>query len=326
MKKFVYAVGALVLVLAVVGGLLYARNERRARTIAETALNDFRSRDSFDVYKRRVEPTAWVEGVRTLEGDGAAEIRNASRKKIKSTSVDPDGVPEIALLEAAGARAKCNLTGGVIPVADNPFETEILAGSGLLALGRIMAAKARALETRGLPEDAQKELLLLLSVGDHLEDDCSLISLSLGLAMQETALEALHELYAGRGEQWAKEAARADELRASIGRRRKAISPMPLLMEVSLSNEGRRVLEGIAEDASVERAIRAEAIMALNAGHLFHMNRIALGPETERRTIVSGLRLNDPVLAEISAKAQRTILDMSFRDRRKAVSHAYTLQ
>ena len=89
---------------------------------------------------------------------------------------------------------------------------------------------------------------------------------------------------------------------------------------------GYKVPGPIAEDASLERAIWVEAIMALNAGHLFHLNRVALGPETERKTIVRDLRLDDPVLAEISAKAQRAILSMSFRDRRKAVSTAYALQ
>src|SRR5687767_4685111 len=106
MRKLVFGVGTIVLILVVAGGFLYARNESKARAEAEKALSEFRAANRLDAYKRRAGPAVEIAGVRTSEGDAAAEIRNASRL----SSVD--------LLETAGARKNCGLTGGVIPIAD----------------------------------------------------------------------------------------------------------------------------------------------------------------------------------------------------------------
>ena len=89
--------------------------------------------------------------------------------------------------------------------------------------------------------------------------------------------------------------------------------------------EGLQELAKIASDPSLLPAVRVEAIMALNAGYFFHINRLILGPEAARRRAVEGLRLEDPVLADISGKARRMLLDMPLGERRKALSAAASL-
>jgi hypothetical protein len=319
MKKSVVAVVVFALILIVSAGILYTRDERTARSVAGKALSDLQSAGHLDLYKRQESRSAWVQGVRTLEGDAAAEIRRAATPE----SGEAAG---LALLEAAGAKTKCNLTGGVIPVAGNPWRTETLAAHEILALAKSMAAKGSALAAAGRFEDAQKELFLLLSVGDHLAEDSSLHSFALGLSVQETALEALLRLYAARGEAMAKEVRQAGDLRDALRSKRKALSSVASFMDISMTAEGRRWLKDIAEDRSLDRAIRSEAITALSAGHLLHIHRVVFGPEADRKAIMSGLRLEDPVLAEISAKAQETTLTMSINERKEALSYASAMR
>ena len=98
-----------------------------------------------------------LERVRTVDADAAADILQASlpfddpdaRARIDSPSVSPEDVPELALLEGAGASKSCSLTGGAIPIADNPYETELRVGREMITLGEIMSKKAKALEGAG---------------------------------------------------------------------------------------------------------------------------------------------------------------------------------
>lgn len=328
MKKSGVALAIVLLVILAAAGVLYTKNQRAARSGGEKALAEYRSRPSLDTWERPEEMVLLLERVRTLDADGAEQIMNAVRpyqsneakERIASPTIVPDDVPEIALLESAGATRVCKLTGGVTPIADNPFETEIVIDNEVIALGNVMVAKAKNLEAAGLQDEAENELLLLLSVGAHLENDGPWTSLALGLTMQKTALEALAELYAGRGDEAAEAAARAASAQRSVESKREAIAKFPPFLEMSLCDEGLQELATIAQNDSLPPALRLEAIMALNAGYLFDINRIVLGPESNRVEIVDGLKIDDPVLSDVASKARTALLEMPFSERRQSVT------
>jgi hypothetical protein len=334
MKTFGVVLAIVLLVILAGAGVLYTKNQREARSGGEKALADYRSGPSLDTWERPEELVLLLESVRTLDADGAEQIMDAVRpyksheakEEIRSAAIVPDDVPEIALLESAGASRVCNLTGGVAPIADNPFETEILIDNEVIALGKVMAAKAKHLEAAGLQAEAENELLLLLSVGAHLENDGAWTSLGLGLAMQKTALEALAELYAGRGDETAGAAARAMSAQRSVESKREVIAKFPPFLEMSLCDEGLQELATIVQNDSLPRALRLEAIMALNAGYLFDINRVVLGPESKRVETVDGLKIDDPVLSDVASKARTALLEMPFSERRQSVTTMAVLE
>lgn len=327
MKTFGVVLAIVLLVILAGAGVLYTKNQREALSGGEKALATYRSGPSLDTWERPEEMVLLVERVRTLDADGAEQIVNAVRpyksneakQTIQSAEVVPDDVPEIALLESAGASTACNLTGGVTPIADDPFQTELVVGNEVVALGKVMIAKAKLLESAGLQAEAENELLLLLSVGTHLENDGAWTSLALGLEMQKTAFAALAEHYAGRGNEATEAAARAMTAQRLVESKREAIANVTPFLEMSLCDEGLQELAAIAQNDTLPRAVRLEAIMALNAGYLFDINRIVLGPEANRVAIVNGLTFDDPVLSDVASKARTSLLEMPFSQRRQAV-------
>lgn len=342
MKKSAFVLGMVVVGLAtfiIVQRSWYQKN--RAEPAAAEALKAYRDAGGSQAFSAGEWPTTWITDVRTEDGDAGVYLGKAwapyradqlaNQKwlgKIKewAASDAPDDQaqveallarPELADMEAAGRQQHCQIMGKLIPIADNPIESDLPPVVPSMRLGDLMIVKAQRLAAAGEVDAAQTELQLVLSVGRHLEDDYSLIAYAAGVAIQREGLLALETLWTEQGR--TEDAAAARQMADTWESRRDRVRNASRLYEMSLSEEGIAELETLIAADGVPHAFKGEAIIGLSAGHLMSTNGILYGPEDRRREAVERVLQNeDPVLAEIAGKAKASLLRLPLQERMKA--------
>ena len=329
MKKVLITLGV-VLVLLLGGGWGYLAYYDATQVIpaAEKALEAYQARGLPEVYDTLKRPVAWIEVVRTEDGDAGPALRKTFEAFPANFSVDglslsdkPDDVAAmVALLssdhtrqtEAAARHKTCLLTGGAYPFADDPFQTEFIPVLKAINLGRLIIIKGKKAPDPGA---AETQFMLALSLGDHIESDYSMLSHVAGLAISHGALEQLVKLYQTEGND--ERFAQAQAFLDSNEKRRILVKQTARnLYEISLLPEGLAEIEKLIEYDGPPTALKVEGIFAVGAGYLFSHRQLLMGPGGKRRELIEHYEnVEDPVLKELTVKLNQQVFSMSLTER-----------
>ncbi|MEW6735175.1 MAG: DUF3488 and transglutaminase-like domain-containing protein [Acidobacteriota bacterium] len=289
--------------------VLYYYNEHRLgkeATIASIHLSRFKPENVSELLNNT------VVAVRSESGDSDTELLTASSRKFAEQSqylainnqtpweenFEPATAPlrdhleslfarpEIDLWEQAAARREFRLSGYLDLSQQQRQTAEQLSYRLGMSVTTILLWKAHILLRDGKNDDCERELALVISLGDHLRQDYSFINMLLGytvMARGAIALGKYHQMFEKpeQAKDWF-------EFSKICYRRRAEM--YHLYQQIHIVGVSETHLETLFELAhSSEPAVAQEAVAAIGSGWLFNPNQVLLGLSGSRRALLEDL-------------------------------------
>jgi hypothetical protein len=317
MKKLLILL-PLLLVLLLAGHAVYDRKWNVAPA-GDAALQALGGEELAAAFTPKSDPLSLLGPVRSEEGNAGVELDLALKENAK------DHAAGLSRVEAAGAKRESELIPALWPVPPNPSDLPMPNSGAFARLGKLAAAKARGLEEAGDVAGAEREWRLLLSAGNHLQQELALSLAVLGIIWQKEAADGLRAHYEQRG--LAAEAAACGAYAADMDRLGKIIkSSYGLLGGLALSDRGRAELRKLLQAPRALRSLKAEAAFANSTQHLYYATGRTYGPGRGQRKLHESFETAPDAGLQDWAKKHRRYLDMGFGERMRSVEKAAVLR